>query len=96
MIRSFGDKATEDLYHGQRSARAQRLPREIQKSALVKLDWIEHAKTLQDLRVPLSNHLEALKGKLHGYHSVRINKQWRIVFRWTAGDAYDVKIVDYH
>lgn len=66
------------------------------KTALRKLDCLNYAQTLQDLRSPPSNHLEALKGNLAGFYSLRINKQWRIVFRWSMKGASEVSIIDYH
>lgn len=96
MIASFGDRATEDLYHGLRTKRVRRIPRNIWRVACRKLDIIEYAHVLQDLAVPPGNRLEALKGDLDGYHSIRINDQWRIIFRWQSGAAHDVAIVDYH
>ena len=96
MIASFGDKATNDLYHGLRTKSVRRIPRVIWRIACRKLDMIQYAQALEDLRVPPGNRLEALKGGLRGCHSIRINEQWRVVFRWQAGLAYDVSIVDYH
>ena len=96
MIASFGDRATEDLYHGLRTKRVRRIPRDIWRVACRKLDIIEYAHVLQDLAVPPGNRLEALKGDLDEYHSIRINDQWRIVFRWQGRAAHDVAIVDYH
>jgi len=96
MIASFGDRATEDFYHGLRTKRVRRIPRDIWRVARRKLDIIEYAYVLQDLAVPPGNRLEALKGDLDGYHSIRINDQWRVVFRWQSGAAHDVAIVDYH
>jgi proteic killer suppression protein len=96
MIASFGDQATEDLYHGLRSKRVRRIPRNIWRVARRKLDMIEYAHILRDLAVPPGNRLEALKGDRSGCHSIRINDQWRIVFRWRSGAAHDVAIVDYH
>ncbi len=96
MIASFGDQATEDLYHGLRTKRVRRVPRDIWRVARRKLDIIEYAHVLQDLAVPPGNRLEALKGDLDGFHSIRINDQWRVVFRWHSGAAHDVAIVDYH
>ncbi|MEQ1885388.1 MAG: type II toxin-antitoxin system RelE/ParE family toxin [Bryobacteraceae bacterium] len=61
-----------------------------------KLELLHAASCLEDLRVPPSNRLEKLKGDLNGFHSVRVNDQWRLIFRWTGSDAYDVDIVDYH
>lgn len=96
MIASFGGRATEDLYHGLRTARVRRIPRDIWRAARRKLDMIEYAQVLRDLAAPPGNRLEALKGDRAGCHSVRINDQWRIVFRWQSGAAHDVAIVDYH
>jgi proteic killer suppression protein len=93
MIRSFRSRDAEALFKRQP---IRRLPPEIQRSALRKLRMLNRAETLQDLRVPPANRLEALKGTRKGQHSIRINDQWRICFRWEAGDAYDVEIVDYH
>ena len=96
MIASFGDKATEALYHGLRTRRALRIPMELWRTACRKLDMIQYAHDLQDLRVPPGNRPEALKGDLRGYHGIRINDQWRILFRWQEGAAHEVTIVDYH
>ena len=93
MIKSFNCKETELVYElkGPR-----RLPTAIQKIALRKLEMLEAAVEINDLRVPPANRLESLKGKRKGQHSIRINKQWRICFVWRAGHAYQVEIVDYH
>lgn len=96
MIASFGDGATADLYHGRRTARARRFPAEIQAVALQKLDLLDAAVGLRDLLSPPGNRLEALRGALKGSYSIRVNDQWRIVFRWVAGNANDVRITDYH
>ncbi len=96
MIRGFGDAATSDLAEDRRTARARRFPPEIRRSALRKLQLIHRARDLNDLRVPPGNRLEALMGEWAGFHSIRINQQWRIVFRWEDGDAFDVMITDYH
>ena len=93
MIRSFGDKQTEIVYRGERS---RMLPPDIQSRANMKLFRIDQATQLEQLALPPSNRLEALAGSLKGFWSIRINQQWRIVFRWNAGDAFDVKITDYH
>lgn len=95
MIVAFGDSATEDLFHGVNSAKARAFPRDIVKSALRKLDVVNAAAALSDLKVPPGNHLEAFSGDLAGHHSIRVNRQWRIVFRWDSG-AHDVKLTDYH
>jgi proteic killer suppression protein len=96
VIVSFGDRATEDLYHGVRSSRARGFPPEIRRSAIRKLDMIHTAHTLLDLRSPPGNRLEVLKGGREGLHSIRINEQWRVVFRWESKNAHEVSIIDYH
>ncbi len=96
MIASFGDRVTSDLYNGISSSRVRRLPSEILDTALLKLDVLNAAQSLKDLRSPPGNRLELLKGNLQGFHSIRITRQWRIIFRWQASNAHDVKIVDYH
>ena len=96
MIASFGDRVTSDLYNGISSSRVRRLPSEILDTALLKLDVLNAAQSLKDLRSPPGNRLELLKGDLQGFHSIRITRQWRIIFRWQASNAHDVKIVDYH
>ncbi|MBI5489992.1 MAG: type II toxin-antitoxin system RelE/ParE family toxin [Deltaproteobacteria bacterium] len=93
MIRSFRDPETERLFHRERS---RRLPGDIQRVALRKLVMLDAAVVLDDLRVPPGNRLEALKGARHGQHSIRINDQWRICFRWRNGGADDAEVVDYH
>jgi len=94
-IRSFGDSATEDLFHARKSSRARRFPSDIVRVALRKFDVLNGAHRLDDLRSPPANRLEALKGDYAGYHSIRINDQWRLVFRWDDG-AHDVSLTDYH
>ena len=96
MIESFADRATEALFHGETGKSIKRIPSGIRKVAVRKLDMVNAAHELQDLRVPPGNRLEALKGDLRGKHSVRINGQWRVIFRWENGDAHDVEIDDYH
>lgn len=93
MIKSFADKITAATFAG---LPAKRLPSEIRKRAREKLDMLNSAVTLDDLRSPPSNHLEAKKGDRRGQHCIRINDQWRICFNWKDGDAYNVEIVDYH
>jgi proteic killer suppression protein len=94
-IINFGDAMTEDLAEGHNTAKARAFPAELRKIAQRKLDALAVAATLDDLRVPPGNRLEALRGKLAGHHSIRINDQWRVVFRWDGG-ARDVRITDYH
>jgi proteic killer suppression protein len=96
LIRSFGDTATEDLYHGRSTKQVRRIPRELHTVALRKLDMIAGAHQLQDLKAPPGNRLESLKGDRKDFYSIRVNDQWRVVFRWVNGNAYEVSIVDYH
>lgn len=96
MIVSFRDKGTSDLYHGRQTSRVRRFPSNIQRIALRKLDVLNAAHQLQDLREPPGNRLEALKGDLTGYHSIRVNNQWRIIFEWKEGRVANVALVDYH
>ncbi len=93
MIRSFKCSETEKIFH-RRPAR--KFPPEIQRAALRKLWILDAAVDLSDLRVPPGNRLEALDGERKGRHSIRINRQWRICFRWREGEAWEVEIVDYH
>ena len=96
MIVSFGDSATEDLYHGRSTSRAKRFPNEVAATAQTKMDLLNGAAALLDLRSPPGNRLEALKGDLKGLHSIRVNDQWRLVFRWDGRDAHKVRLMDYH
>ncbi|MBI4324733.1 MAG: type II toxin-antitoxin system RelE/ParE family toxin [Chloroflexi bacterium] len=93
MIQSFADWETERVWS---EAGSRRLPADIQQRALNKLALLNRAARLEDLRVPPGNRLEALRGDRAGQHAIRINNQWRVCFRWEAGDAYDVEICDYH
>lgn len=97
LILSFADKGTEDIYNGSNTKQSRKtLPDFLHDIAARKLDMIDSAKTLEDLRVPPSNRLEMLSGALSGKHSIRINIQWRIGFRWTSLGAEEVSIQDYH
>jgi proteic killer suppression protein len=93
MIKSFGDRETEKIWNGLRS---KKLPNEIQETARRKLRMINSSQDVVDLRIPPANRLEKLKGDLQDWYSIRINNQWRIVFKWIANDAYEASIVDYH
>lgn len=93
LIKSYRDKDTELVAGGYV---AKRLPRDMQKAARRKLDQLAVSKTLDGMRMPPGNRLEALKGSRGGQYSVRINDQWRICFRWEDGHAHDVEIADYH
>jgi toxin HigB-1 len=92
VIRTFRCKDTEALFDRERCSRFQA----IENVARRKLIMLNNAQSIQDLRVPPSNHLEGLRGKRQGQHSIRINDQWRLCFVWHERDAYDVEIVDYH
>lgn len=96
MIASFGDKQTEALYHGSAHKDLRRLPPEIIHRATRKLDMLNAAHDVLDLRSPPGNRLETLQGDLAGMFSIRVNDQWRIVFRWQGGNAYEVRLTDYH
>ncbi len=96
MIQSFGDKRTEDVFEGISSRETRKFPSDLIKVAVRKLDMLNAAYQLEDLRSPPGNRLEALKGDLKGFYSIRINDQWRIIFQWQNGNALAVKIVDYH
>ena len=93
MIISFGDRGTEKVWNGQFS---KKLPNEIQSIARRKLRMINNSQSINDLRIPPSNHLEKLKGDLSDFYSIRVNKQWRIIFKWIAPNSYEVEIIDYH
>ena len=93
VIRSFADKETEKVFKRQFS---RKLPPEIQRNAGRRLEVLNVARVLDDLRVPPGNRLEKLVGDRIGQYSIRINNQWRLCFVWRSGDAYDVEITDYH
>lgn len=93
MIVSYKCKETQKIWTGEVS---KKLPRSIQQIARRKLRILNNAKVITDLRIPPNNRLEALKGKRQGEYSIRINKQWRLCFKWQDGNAYNVKIEDYH
>ena len=93
MIRSFLDPETENLFA---TGKTRRLPPDILRRAIMRLQQLDSAQRLDDLRQPPSNRLEALKGDRRGRYSIRINDQWRLCFKFANGDASDVEIVDYH
>ncbi len=93
MIISFGNKETEMIWNGMRS---KKLPNEIQDIARRKLRMLNNSQNMADLKIPPSNRLEKLKGTLKDVYSIRINDQWRIIFKWSNGNATEVAIVDYH
>lgn len=97
MIRSFHDQATEDLFNGSNTKSArQRLPRTLWRVATRRLDALDQAESLDDLRVPPGNRLEPMRGDRRGQHSIRINDQYRICFRWSDTGPIHVEVVDYH
>jgi proteic killer suppression protein len=93
VIRTFRDGETEKVFRRQRS---RKLPPDVQRRAHTKLLLLHAAARLEDLRMPPGNRLEALSGRRSGEHSIRVNDQWRICFRWERSDAFDVEICDYH
>ena len=93
MVKSFGDKETKKVWDGIRS---KKLPNEIQDIARRKLRMLNNSQDIQDLRIPPSNRLEKLSGNLKNYHSIRINKQCRVIFVWNNGNAFETEIMDYH
>jgi proteic killer suppression protein len=93
MIISFGLKETEKIWNG---IRVKKLPNEIQNVGRRKMRMLNNSQDISDLRIPPSNRLEKLTGNLKEFYSIRINKQWRIIFIWNNGNASEVKIVDYH
>ena len=93
MIRTFRDRDTQAVFQGEF---VKRLDRRVQQRAREKLKYLDSAGDLRDLMIPPSNQLESLRGDRQGQYSIRINKQWRVCFKWKEGDAFDVEIVDYH
>ncbi len=93
MIKSFGDKLTARLFHGQSTPN---LSPALAKQAVKKLDMINLVTTIEQLSIPPGNRLEKLSGRLTGYYSIRINAQYRIIFQWVEGNAYQVQVTDYH
>jgi proteic killer suppression protein len=96
VIANFADRAAEDIFHGVDSKAARAIPRDLWPAARRKLDMLNAARIIEDLRIPPANRLEKLKGDLAGRYSIRINDQFRVVFRFDGGQAHDVTIVDYH
>jgi len=96
MIVSFGDHATEDLFHSRPTSRMRRFPHNVIPAALIKLDMLDSATALLDLDAAPGNRLEALKGDLRGHYSIRVNQQWRLTFRWDGSHAHEVRLTDYH
>jgi proteic killer suppression protein len=93
MLTSFGDKNTKKIWEGER---VKGFSTEIQEMARRKLRMLNNSQDLTDLQIPPSNRLEKLKGDFKDFYSIRINDQWRIIFRWNNGNAEQVEIIDYH
>ena len=93
MIKSFGNKESERVWVGER---VKKLPMTVQEIGRRKLRILNNAVDLNDLRIPPANKLEKLAGNLKGFYSIRINDQWRIIFKWNIGNAFEVEIIDYH
>ena len=93
MIKTFADRSTENLFN---TIRSRKYPQDILKRAITRLNWIDTASLVEDLKIPPSNHLEKLKGDRSGQYSIRINKQYRICFIFKNDNAFEVEIVDYH
>ena len=97
MIQSFSDEACEDIFNGRNTKAARAVcPQSVWKIAVRKLDQLDSVERLDDLRIPPGNKLESLTGDRRGQHSIRINDQYRICFRWTANGPAEVEVVDYH
>ena len=96
MIRSFGDETTADLFRERNTRAARRIPRDLWRSAQRKLKALDAAARLSDLTIPAGNRLERLKGDQEGRHSIRINDQYRVTFRWEEGHGLEVRVEDYH
>lgn len=96
MIQAFADDTTVDLFRERNTRRARRIPREIWRVVQRKLKALDVAARLEDLRIPAGNRLERLKGEQAGRHSIRVNDQYRVTFRWESGHAYEVGVEDYH
>jgi len=96
VIDGFGNRLAKDLFDDRFSKEVRRFPPELRRTARRKLLYLHDAVELKDLRSPPGNRLEILKGSAQGYHSIRINDQWRVVFLWRDGTASDVQVVDYH
>lgn len=96
MILAFGNALAEDLFYDRQSKATRLFPPDLRRIARRKLLYLHDAAELRDLRVPPGNRLEQMKGDWRGYHSIRINNQWRLVFRWSRGHARGVRVIDYH
>ena len=96
MIKSFGNRLAEHLFEDRKTKFVRSLPPGLHRNGRRKLLYLHDASEIRDLRVPPGNRLERLKGAMEGFYSIRINDQWRLVFRWESGNAFEVRILDYH
>ena len=96
MIETFGNALAEDLFDDRRTKATRSFPSELHRIGRRKLLYLHDAGELKDLGVPPGNRLERLKGNRKDFHSIRINDQWRVIFRWVGGNAFDVQVLDYH
>jgi toxin HigB-1 len=96
VIETFGNRLAEDLFEDRSKTKTKAFPPDLRRAARRKLLYLHDAAELGDLASPPGNRLERLKGPWKGFHSIRINDQWRVVFRWSGGNAYDVQVIDYH
>jgi len=96
VISSFGDATTADIYHGSDTKAARRIRRELWDRVQCKLDLLNACTSVEDLRIPPANRLEKLEGNLAGFYSIRVNRQYRIVFKFANGNCEEVRCTDYH
>jgi len=96
VIETFENALAEDLFDDRRTKSTRKFPPELRRAGRRKLLYLHDAGDLKDLKVPPGNHLERLKGSWKEFHSIRINDQWRVVFRWGSGNAFDIQVIDYH
>jgi len=96
VIVSFSDRTTEDIYHGRDTKAARKISRVLWERVQSKLDWLNAAVSVEDLRVPPSNRLEKLRGDLEGFYSIRINDQYRLISQFEASNCRDGRCTDYH
>jgi proteic killer suppression protein len=96
MIETFGNTLAENLFDDRQTKTTRSFPPELRRTARRKLFYLQDTSELKDLRVPPGNRLERLKGARQGWYSTRINVQWKVVFHWLSGNAFDVQIIDYH
>ncbi len=96
MIISFKSKGTRDIFHGISSKESRKIPKAIWRVCQRKLDMLNAAVSIKDLKIPPANKLKVLKGDLNGFYSIRVNDQYRIIFHFENGNVYDVEITDYH